>query len=64
MAAAIVQASPHLRLTDLARLLGRDVSGLGRASQRVAEDERSYATAGELVDEIKSSGSGMSETPA
>ena len=56
IAAAIVQASPHLRLTDLARLLGRDVSALGKAAQRVAEDERSSAIVGELVDEIHSPG--------
>jgi putative transposase len=54
MAAAIVQASPHLRLTDLARLLGRDVSALVKAAQRVTENERSDITVGELVGEMKS----------
>jgi REP element-mobilizing transposase RayT len=40
VAAAIVQATPHLRLTDLAQWLGRDVSALGKAAQRVGSDER------------------------
>ena len=58
VAAAIVQVSPHLRLTDRANLLGRDVSALGKAAQRVAEDERYWAIVGEMVDTMKSAGSG------
>lgn len=40
VAAAIVQQSPHLRMTDLAKLLGRDMSALGKAAQRAFGDER------------------------
>lgn len=40
VAAVIVQASPHLLLTALAKQLGRDVSALGKAAQRAAKDER------------------------
>ena len=54
VAAAIVQASPHLRLTDLAKLLGRDVSALGKAALRVTGDQRSSAIVGEMVHEMKS----------
>lgn len=36
VAAAIVQESSHLRLTDLANLLGRDNSALAKAARRVA----------------------------
>jgi putative transposase len=59
VAAAIVQASPHLRLTDLARLLGRDVSALGKAAQRAAEDERASVIVGEMVHTMKSAGSDL-----
>jgi putative transposase len=40
VAAAIVQGAPRLRLTDLAKLLDRDVSALGKAAQRALADER------------------------
>ena len=59
VAAAIVQMSPHLRLTDLARLLGRDVSALGKAAQRVAEDKKYRAILEAVVDAIKSADSGL-----
>ena len=64
VAAAIVQVSPHLRLTDLAKLLSRDVSALGKAAQRVAEDESASVMVGEMVVEIKSAGLQISETLA
>ena len=54
VAAAIVRVSPHLQLTDLARLTGRDLSALGKAAQRVTEDERSSVIVGELVNMMKS----------
>ena len=38
VAAALVQKSPHLQLTTLAMLLGRDVSALGRAALRAIDD--------------------------
>lgn len=56
IAAAIVQASPHLRLTDLAQRLNRDVSALGKAGQRAAGDERSCGVIGDLVVEISAAG--------
>jgi len=62
VAAAVVQVSLHLRLTDLAKLLGRDVSALGKAAQRVAGDVRSCGMVGEMVEAMQSDGSRMSET--
>ncbi len=59
VAAAIVQVSPHLRLTDLARLLGRDVSALGKAAQRVAADKKYGAILEAMVDAMKSADSGL-----
>ena len=54
--AAIVQESSHLRLTDLARLVGRDVSALGKAAQRAAGDERTCAIVREVMDTMRSAG--------
>jgi chromosomal replication initiation ATPase DnaA len=62
VAAAVVQVSLHLRLTDLAKLLGRDVSALGKAAQRVAGDVRSCGMVGEMVEAMQSAGSRISET--
>lgn len=59
VAAAIVQVSPHLRLTDLARLLGRDVSALGKAAQRIVEDKSYRVIVQEMVDTMKSAGSDL-----
>jgi len=35
VSAAIVQTAPHHRLSDLTKLLGRDISALGKAALRV-----------------------------
>jgi len=56
IAAAIVQAAPHLRLTDLAKLLGRDISALGKAAQRIAGDVNSQRLVTELVDAMQTDG--------
>jgi hypothetical protein len=53
VAAAIVQSAPHLRLTDLANLLGRDISALGKAAQRIAGDVNSRRLVSELVDSMQ-----------
>jgi REP element-mobilizing transposase RayT len=53
VAAAIVQSAPHLRLTDLAKLLGRDISALGKAAQRIAGDVNSRRLVSELVDSMQ-----------
>lgn len=50
IAAAIVQKSSHLRLTDLAKLLNRDTSALGKAAQRITGDANSCRMVSELVD--------------
>ena len=42
---------------DLARLVGRDVSALGKAAQRAAGDERTCAIVGEMMDTMRSAGS-------
>ena len=52
-AAAIVQASPHLRLTDLAKLLDRDIAALGKAAQRVTGDAGLSALADELIAKLR-----------
>jgi REP element-mobilizing transposase RayT len=52
IAAAIVQMSPHLRLTDLAKLLGRDLSGLGKAGQRVTTQAGGSGIVNGLVDQL------------
>jgi chromosomal replication initiation ATPase DnaA len=49
LAAAVVQASPHLRLTDLAKLVGRDVSALGKAAQRLSSDGQGHAAIADMV---------------
>ena len=56
IAAAIVQTAPHLRLTDLAKLLGRDISALGKAAQRIAGDVNTRRLVSELVDAIRTEG--------
>jgi hypothetical protein len=54
VAAAIVQGTNHLRMTDLAKRLGRDVSALCKAAQRVAGDETSSRNAAEVMNKIRS----------
>ena len=49
IAAAIVQTAHHLRLTELAKLLGRDISALGKAAQRIAGDVNARQLVSELV---------------
>ena len=51
--AAIVQTAPHLRLTELAKLLGRDISALGKAAQRIASDVNARRLVSELVDSMQ-----------
>ena len=53
VAAAIVQTAPHLRLTDLAKLLGRDISALSKAAQRTADDVNARRLVLELVDAMQ-----------
>ena len=57
VAAAIVQTAPQLRLTDLAKLLGRDISALGKAAQRIAGDVNSRQLVLELVDAMQTDSS-------
>ena len=56
VAAAIVQTAPHLRLTDLTKLLGRDISALGKAAQRIAGDVKKRRIVSELVDAMRAEG--------
>lgn len=53
IAAAIVQMSPHLRLTDFSKLLGRDQSALGKAAQRVTANERFRGIVDDLLDQLR-----------
>lgn len=62
VAAAIVQGISHLRMTDLAKRLGRDVSALCKAAQRVAGDETSSRIVDEVMDKIRSDCQQISET--
>lgn len=59
--AAVVQMSPHLRLTDLAKLLGRDLSALVKAAQRVATEARGSEMIHNLVDQLGAVSPQMSE---
>ena len=52
LAAAIVQASPHLRLTDLAAVLGRELSALGKAAQRLMREENARALVAHMVEDL------------
>lgn len=56
VAAAIVQTAPHLRLTDLTKVLGRDISALGKAAQRIGGDARTRRLVSELVDAMRTEG--------
>ena len=56
IASAIVQTAPHLRLTELAKLFGRDISALGKAAQRIAGDVNTRRLALELVDDMLTEG--------
>jgi hypothetical protein len=47
--AAIVQTVSQLRLTDLAKLSGRDISALGKAAQRIAGDVNSQRLVSEFI---------------
>jgi hypothetical protein len=53
IAAAIVQTVPHLRLTELAKLLRRDISALGKAAQRIAGDANSCRLVSEMIDAMR-----------
>lgn len=53
VAAAIVQTDPHLRLTELAKLLRRDISALGKAAQRITADINSCHLVSELADSMR-----------
>jgi hypothetical protein len=53
LAAAIVQAAPHLRLTDLSKLFERDIAALGKAAQRVTGDAGLSALAEALVERLR-----------
>lgn len=53
VAAAIVQESPHLRLTDLAKLLRRDNSALAKAAQRLEVSHTVTHTVRNIVIGIK-----------
>jgi hypothetical protein len=53
IAAAIVQTAPHLRLTELAKLLRRDISALGKAAQRIAGDVDSVCLISKLADAMR-----------
>jgi len=53
IAAAIVQLSPHLRLTDLARLVKRDLSALVKAAQRVVTEASGREMVNQLVDQLR-----------
>ena len=53
VAAAIVQTTPHLRLTELAKFLGRDISALGKAAQRIAGDVDSRRLVSKLVEAMQ-----------
>lgn len=44
--AAMVQMTPHLRLTYLTKLLGRDLSALRKAAQRLLEGKGQSGLAG------------------
>ena len=54
IAAAIVQSASHLRLTDFGKLVGRDVSALGKAVQRVMSDESRVKIVQELMAGLQS----------
>jgi REP-associated tyrosine transposase len=56
VAAAIVQMSPHVMLTDLAKLLNRDVSALGKAAHRMTGSERGCGIVREIVDMMRFAG--------
>ncbi len=56
VAAAIVQTAPHLRLTELAKFLGRDISALGKAAQRIAGDVNARRLVSDLVDSMQTEG--------
>jgi REP-associated tyrosine transposase len=56
VAAAIVRESPHLRMTDLAKLLARDLSALGKAAQRIAAGEGRWELVGEMVGRMRATG--------
>ena len=49
IAAAIVQTAHHLRLTEFAKLLERDISALGKAAQRIAGNVNARRLVSELV---------------
>lgn len=62
VAAAIVQGSSHLRMTDLARRLGREVSALCKAAQRVTGDQAHSRIVTEVMERMRSGCQQMSES--
>jgi REP element-mobilizing transposase RayT len=53
VAAAVVQCSPHLRLTDLGKVLNRDLSALAKSAQRALAKQELAPVVGRIVDELR-----------
>jgi hypothetical protein len=62
MAAAVVQMSPHLRLSDLAPLLERELSALGKAAHRVTAEAHGSAVVRDLVAKLREESQEMSKS--
>lgn len=53
VAAFLVRESDHLSLTELARMFGRDVSALGKAAARIAQDAGEGAAVWHMLEELR-----------
>jgi len=62
IAAFFVRESDHLSLTDLAGLLGRDVSALGKAAERIARDVVEGSAVRSMVEALRFDLAKISET--
>ena len=64
VAAVIVQEAPHLTLTELGKVLQRDLTALGKAAQRLTRQAMNDARLTKLIEELRSEMEGMSESQA
>lgn len=64
IAAVLVQESHHLTLTELGKVLRRDITALGKAAQRLTRQAMTDARLTKLIEELRGEMEGISESQA
>lgn len=64
IAAVLVQEAHHLTLTELGKVLQRDLTALGKAAQRLTRQTMTDARLTKIIEELRSEMKGISESQA